>query len=279
MKSIALIALLAVGAVIYLSSSNDNAEFENFLATYNKGYNSVSEYEMRKAIFEDNLNYINQMNSENHSFTLGMNEFGDLTLEEFKARLGYKPSKPTVEPVNTGRIVPSAHETVDWSKHVNKVKNQGSCGSCWAFSAVAALESAHSIAGHGLRDLSEQQLVDCDPKSHGCNGGEMFYAFEYYEKHGACFAENYPYNAKDQTCKASQCEKDTAPIKSHELIMKNDPNIIYEHLELAPLSLGVAAGNRAWSFYRSGVVDEKSGCGTNLDHGVLLAGYDAKFKT
>lgn len=162
MKSFALVALLAVGAVLYLSYSSQNSEFEIFLSTYNKSYNSVQEYELRRKIFEENTALINKHNSEGHSFTLKMNQFGDLTDEEFKSRLGYRAAGRPDQPLNEGEVVSQARETVDWTAqgHVNKIKNQGSCGSCWAFSAVGALESAHSIAGHGLRSLSEQQLVD-----------------------------------------------------------------------------------------------------------------------
>merc|ERR1712187_587017 len=94
---------------------------------------------------------------------------------------------------------------VDWSTSgkVNPVKNQGSCGSCWAFGAVGALEPSYALATGTLTNLAEQQLVDCDKSSNGCSGGLSRYSFSgYYKTHGACATNSYPYAARDGTCKS-----------------------------------------------------------------------------
>ena len=281
MKAIAIIGLLAVVTSLYFMSmpTHDNSGFEAFIAEFQKSYNTEDEYNYRRAVFESNVDMINRENAKGHTYTLGVNQFADLTLDEFKSMLGYIPVKEHNNLSVNGPVVPKSDETIDWKEKgdVNDVRNQGACGSCWAFSAVAALEGAYAIKNGALKQFSEQQLVDCDTTSSGCNGGEMFWAFQYYEKHGACFRENYLYTGYDGQCKASDCESDSPKISSYVLIEKNDPTIIHTNLAKTPLSLGVAAGNSIWQFYSGGVVSEssESACGHRLDHGVLMAGYHA----
>lgn len=250
-----------------------------FLAKYRKSYTSVNEYEFRKAIFEKSQKIIDEENAKGQSFTLAMNQFGDWTDEEYRSILGYMRTRPHVKPANWGMEVPKSDETIDWVAKgaVSAIKNQGSCGSCWTFSAVGALEGAHAIAGNGdIQQFAEQQLVDCSKNgNYGCNGGEMYNAFAWYKTHGACFEESYKYTAKNQQCADSKCANDSKPISSYNLIEKNDPSIIHAELKHAPHSLGVEAGNSIFRYYSSGVIKSDS-CGHNLDHGVLLVGYDAE---
>ena len=244
MKAVAIIGLLAVVTSLYFMSmsTHDNSGFETFISEYQKSYNTEDEYNYRRSIFESNVDKINRENAKGHSYTLGVNQFADLTLDEFRSRLGYIPMKEHNDLSVNGPVVPKSDETIDWQKKgaVNPPRDQGACGSCWAFSAVAALEGAYFLENEKLVKFSEQQLVDCDTTSSGCGGGEMFWAFQYYEKHGACFRENYKYTATDGTCKASACESDSPKISSYSLIEENNPTKIHTELAKAPLSLGVA---------------------------------------
>jgi len=156
-------------------------------------------------IFANNLQKINTVNSSNKSYTLGVNQFADMTPEEFsKAVLGFKPELKTKQNkfhVNNGLTV----DSIDWREKgaVQAIKNQGQCGSCWAFSAVGSLESEDFVHGSGLGNFSEQQLVDCSRSygNMGCNGGLMDYAFEFVIDHGITSEDSYPYTARDGTCK------------------------------------------------------------------------------
>lgn len=282
MKTIAVISiLLAVSAVYFMNSSTSpNAEFEEYIGKYAKNYVTLEEYNFRKSIFDSNMEYVRRENAKGHSYILGATQFADWTLEEFKSILGYKPMRPFRELNGEEETILGDYESIDWNQagDVSAVPNQGSCGSCWAFSAVAALESAHAVHGDGLFKFSEQQLVDCDPQSNGCNGGEMYYAFQYYEQHGACLEKNYKYTARDGTCKDSTCDTDSSSISSYVLIQDNDPSEIHDNLQYGPHSIGVAAGSIVWQLYFGGVVHESEEfiCGHNLDHGVLLTGYNSE---
>ncbi|KAG2608128.1 hypothetical protein PVAP13_4NG282500 [Panicum virgatum] len=163
---------------------------------------------LRLEVFRDNLRYIDARNAEAdaglHDFRLGLTPFADLTLEEFRGRvLGFQFQSPrrndTADEDEDGfgdqlAAVPSA---VDWRRSgaVTRVKNQGSTGGCWAFSAVAALEGINKIVTGKLISLSEQQLIDCDRKSHGCKGGRMDYAFQFVIRNGGIASEaDYPFS-------------------------------------------------------------------------------------
>jgi len=105
---------------------------------------------------------------------------------------------PTVLPIND---LPAS---IDWREKgaVNPVQNQGQCGSCWAFSSTAAIEGAHQIKTGNLLKLSEQQFVDCDTKSSGCNGGLEVWAFAYAENNAIELETEYPYKGRDGSCNA-----------------------------------------------------------------------------
>jgi cathepsin L len=142
-----------------------------------------------------------------HTYTLGMNEFADWTIEEFKNKiLGTRRNKTASKTGSSGTFfgLPKhmkAADSVDWREQgaVTPIKNQGQCGSCWAFSTTGSLEGAHFRATGQLVSLSEQQLVDCSGKynNEGCNGGLMDNAFQYVRANGGLDSEeSYPYHAK-----------------------------------------------------------------------------------
>lgn len=209
-----------------------------------------------------------------------MNKFGDWTQEEKLRIMGFKASTSRQSlPANYGKTVRKADASIDWTAKgvVSPVKDQSHCGSCWAFSAVGALESAFAIRCDGpktVQQFSEQQLVDCETDDQGCNGGEMYHAFNYYKSHGACFEEHYPYEGTDNACRSTSCETDTQHISAYNLITNNDPEEIYQNLVWGPHSIGVKADSDVFMYFSSGVIDDDS-CGTEMNHGVLLTGYIA----
>jgi C1A family cysteine protease len=157
----------------------------------------------------------NSMNG--NTYQLGLNEFADWTPSEFKRLLGSKKAvkgTDNTEILDTENISPK-----DWRDNnaVNAVKNQGGCGSCWAFSTIGAVEGAHAIATGTLLNLSEQQLVDCSKENEnaGCNGGLMDDAFEHLKTHGSVLQSDYPYTGRDGTCQET---KKTEKVKVSKFI-------------------------------------------------------------
>lgn len=154
-------------------------QFHGFMETHGKAYTSHEEYLYRFKIFRDNLNKINIHNVSGKSYTMGVNQFADLTKEEFKAQYLSTFTKP-LNPVFEVEDV-SLPSSVDWRKEgaVTGVKDQGQCGSCWSFSATGCTEGAYFLAYKSLVSFSEQELVSCSESygNNGCNGGLMDYAF------------------------------------------------------------------------------------------------------
>uniref|UniRef100_A0A8C8GEC9 Cathepsin H n=1 Tax=Oncorhynchus tshawytscha TaxID=74940 RepID=A0A8C8GEC9_ONCTS len=208
MKTLVLL-IFAVYSVtsLYPFSEEGEYHFKLWMSQYNKVYD-MEEYYHRLQIFIENKRRIDYHNEGNHKFTMGLNQFSDLTFAEF--RKSFLLTEPQNCSATKGSHVSSNGpypESVDWRKkghYVTAVKNQGPCGSCWTFSTTGCLESVTAIATGKLLQLSEQQLVDCAQafNNHGCNGGLPSQAFEYikYNK-GIMTEEDYPYTAHDDTCK------------------------------------------------------------------------------
>ncbi|KAE8725724.1 Cysteine proteinase RD21a [Hibiscus syriacus] len=254
--------------------------YEEWLVHHGKAYNGLGEKEKRFWIFKDNLRFIDEHNSdESHSFKLGLNRFADLTNEEYRSTyLGVKKPNRKVSKRSyryASRVGEALPDSVDWRKKgaVAPVKDQGSCGSCWAFSTIAAVEGINQIVTADLISLSEQELVDCDRGyNEGCNGGLMDYAFEFIINNGGIDTEeDYPYTARDGRCDPSRKNAKVVSIDSYEDVPANDEVALKKAASNQPISVAIEAGGRAFQLYQSGVFDGI--CGTQLDHGVTVVGY------
>lgn len=243
---------------------------------------SAQEYPRRLSNYKASLERMKVQNGKNPLATYAPNRFSDLTVEEFRfLYLMNKTSTPAqalaisclangITAEAAGYRKPEAvPASWDWrSKNkVTPVKDQGQCGSCWAFSATAAYEARFHIAQKSetvKTYFSEQQVVDCDTKSQGCNGGWMDYAFEYLHGHPFCSEDDYPYYAVDMSCEDSKCTGSQTMRGYHDIPAGNEDALL-EALVNGPVSVAVDANE--WSFYSGGIVDS---CGTDLDHGVTL---------
>lgn len=279
------------GQQLELIEYNDWKEFTSWQEKFNKVYASNEDMETRFQVFRSNLRAIIEHNAVlDQNFTLGVNQFSDLTPEEFKA-LYVSGLKIVDDESSVSAMVGSygcksytstastAPASVDWrlKNAVTSVKDQGQCGSCWTFSSTGASEGAWAIAKGQLIDLSEQQLVDCATGvsygSHGCNGGQMEGADKYLIEHGQCSLASYPYTSgttmKEGTCKT--CTS-VARFTSCSDVKPNDQISLKGAVAMQPVSVAIEADTRYFQSYSGGILDAST-CGTSLDHGVLVVGY------
>ena len=296
-KAVALLGLMlcAAGIVAYVSYSSVSTlqlwstadedcarhAFIRFKRDHNKLYSTAEEDLYRFRVFKQAIIKIEAMNeASTHNNGIGasfaVNKFADLTEAEFKSMyLGYlgKPVAVTDGeeplPVSTGD-----HDVIDWvfENKVSAVKDQGACGSCWAFSATGSLESAYAIKNGNVVTFSEQQLVDCSAKegNHGCNGGLMDNAFTYFESNSAESESSYPYTAQDGQCSADSSQG-IVKVSSYTDVTYNDEEALYTALKQQPISVAIDATQIM--YYHDGVITPDFCNFQKLDHGVLLVGY------
>jgi len=252
-------------------------------------YNSEVEDAKRKETFESNMDLIRTQNAqEDKTWFAAVNEFSDWTNDEFRAmRTGHRPDHqtPKVSLKSNLADLPEKHDWRDTDGIVTPPKNQASCGSCWAFSAVQSLESHYAIAtGEAAPILSPQQIVSCAPNpdhcggTGGCQGSTQPLAFNYTAGAGITLASDYPYTSSIGI--TGKCKEDKInPVAQNdgvEVLETNDYTALITAVhDKGPISISVAAGGIGWQLYGGGVYSDTGtfSCGFTVDHAVQLVGY------
>ncbi|XP_050499586.1 cathepsin L-like proteinase isoform X3 [Diabrotica virgifera virgifera] len=283
--------LFVAFAVIILSASalSLNDHWENFKVKHGKAYKNPIEERVRFSVFQSNLKLINEHNAKYEQglvgYTMAINQFADITPEEFKAKLGMQAKNipnikktPHVQDVNA-----EVPDSIDWRQKgaVLGVKDQGDCGSCWAFSTTDSLEGQNYIINGKSVGLSEQELLDCssDYGNGDCEeGGLMTNAFEYIEDNGIESESSYPYTGRQGTCRRS-ASKSELKIKGYKEPADNEEALRQAVGTVGPISAAIYA--EPIQFYNSGIFNSKQ-CVNNvnyLDHGILVVGYGEENNT
>ncbi|GAQ77563.1 hypothetical protein KFL_000010120 [Klebsormidium nitens] len=260
-------------------------KFGAFLVQYGKNYTG-SQYLHRLKVFRDNLvkATLNQLNDPGAQH--GITQFSDLTEEEFQhyylgLASAHEPGEsiPVAPPLPTGDLP----ETFDWRDRgaVTPVKNQGMCGSCWAFATTGAIEGAHYVKTGELVSLSEQELVDCDHEcdpnfpeacDSGCSGGLPNNALEWIVDKGGLVSEaDYPYSGQDGTCKLTDSLTIAAKVDNFSRVAVDEEQIAANLVKFGPLAIGINANYL--QTYIGGVTCPLICNRHALNHGVVLVGY------
>jgi len=259
------------------------AKWKSFKQVHERDYANEDEHDRRFNIFMNNIDKINRHNAEGHSWKMGVTPFADLTPEEFKNKTSCMGGLRK----NHGEAIKVLDESeaaasVDWDAEgmVTPVKNQGQCGSCWAFSTTGSVESRAAISAHAQSptSLSEQELVSCSfsDGNNGCNGGLMDYGFKYVKAQGGlCSEADYPYTAANDRfqCQSSRaaCSQKYDAISSYADVTSNSMAQLEAAVTQGPVSIAIEADQSSFQLYKSGVFEGR--CGKKLDHGVLVVGY------
>lgn len=272
MNKLSTLLLLVLVAV---AMAQDEPTFADAKLKFGVKFVNAADEAYREGIFNANLRSIRANNANpSNTHKEGVNQFTFLSMVEFKnTYLGTRPPQNVQLSALTPSLTWPPASSKDWTtvpNVVTVVKNQGKCGSCWAFSAVAAMESlrfqAYGVAG---ANFSEQQLVSCSSAygNQGCNGGWMHYAYNYVKAKGIVNEGTYPYTSGSTgvsgTCKAVS---NTFKISGYTNVSRNCDSVAAA-VQVRPLSVAVDASN--WSPYRSGIL---SSCGIEVNHAVLLVG-------
>jgi len=284
MRSI--LVLFAVLAVSFAIGFADLSAFDSWAKKYGKTYNTAQEKAVRMRNFVASLQRIGQKNANNTNGAMyGLTKFSDMTPEEFSSTVLMKNRIFPQHNVEVDILKPSrigAPSSFDWrtasNTPITPVKDQGQCGSCWAFSVAETAESVNILNGNGNANslrVSEQQIVDCDTSDDGCNGGLPESAWTYIISTGGLDSESsYPYTAEDGTCQFN-AKNIVAKVSGWKYATSSgDETTLQTNLLAQPISICVDAAN--WQDYTSGVMTAwECAWVVELDHCVQLVGYNS----
>lgn len=280
MRTAALVLFFAALAFGALTEKEYQQAFTDWMQKHEKSY-THDEFFMRYNIWKKNYDFILEENKKDLPYKLAMNHLGDLTDAEFRIYYLGTPIEVHIplhgEEVEVTPMNVNVPDSVNWIDKgaVTPVKDQGACGSCWAFSTTGAVEGCHQQLSGQLVGLSEQNLLDCSGKygNMGCQGGLMTQAMDYIIANKGIDTEKaYPYETVTRTCRFKP-ENVGATLRSYTNVRQGDENDLMAKIATGPTSVAIDASRSSFRFYSSGVYYD-SGCSSySLDHGVLAVGY------
>jgi type II secretory pathway pseudopilin PulG len=271
---LAILAVAVAARVAPQSEAQYQRQFVQFVRDFGKQYDQAEFFD-RFNTFKSWVDFVANHNAANNTWEAGINEFSDMTSEQFRAMYlsGLNVAGlPNIQQVEVD--ISDLPNDVDWRSKgaVNPVKNQGSCGSCWAFSTTGTIEGFTFVKTGTLPNLAEQQLVDCakTPNTKGCSGGWPWAATQWVGTNGGlCDQKAYPYTARDGTCK-----KTCTPIaKVSGVVQQKGEDQLAKGVDGMPVSICLDAGG--FQSYKGGVFSGP--CGTQMNHAVLAVGYTAQY--
>ena len=272
-----MLSLFSVCARSVLYKQHEEQSFVQWMRSTNNMFTG-EEYQTRLGVWMANKRLVQEHN-KNGEFRLEMNHLAHYTPAEYKAILGFKPNlAKRVEAVPSNFMAPAS---IDWrdKKVVNPIKDQGQCGSCWAFSAVQAQESLYKIMAGKLQSLSEQNLVDCVLLCYGCNGGLMAFAYSYVCNHQSgkwMLEDDYPYTAVDGTCKFDSSKATSKTTGYFDITEGSESELQLKVTTWGPAAVAIDASHMSFQLYSSGIYDESACSSENLDHGVGCVGFGSE---
>nr|XP_049691692.1 procathepsin L-like isoform X3 [Helicoverpa armigera] len=275
-----LVTLAASKSSIFFDIEDAMEHFENFLREHGKEYSSEEEKAKRFEIFVENLRRANELNQQSEHTEFGITQFSDLTQEEFIDFVTGLPSNMTLR-TNSCRMITDAQvpnaqvpESHDWRKHniVSRVKFQGECGSCYTFSSTGNIESQYAKKYGSLVELSEQQILDCDRGSDGCEGGFMTSAFSSIIEMGGIETESsYPYAGRQQYCRFNPRRAVVKLAGCYHYNLRSQEKLKQILYSQGPISIGVKSNN--FHLYTRGVMRDELCNAGDVNHAILLVGY------
>ncbi|XP_035727441.1 digestive cysteine proteinase 1-like [Vespa mandarinia] len=262
-----------------------NVAFRRFKKTHKKYYNNETEHINRKELFRQNMRFIHSINRANLGYQLDVNHLADRSTLEMKAlrgkqyTKGYNGGEPF--PYDIEQEIANVPDSIDWRLYgaVTPVKDQSVCGSCWSFGTTGAVEGAYYMRYGKLVRLSQQALIDCSWGfgNNGCDGGEDFRSYQWIMKHGGIPSEDEygGYLGQDGYCHINNVTM-AAKISGYVNVTSGSVDALKVALaNHGPISVGIDASHKSFSFYSHGVYYEPA-CGNTvdkLDHAVLAVGY------
>jgi len=279
--AVALTIVAASSATLYVQDhAQQKSLWESFKTEHSRSYETMDEETQRFAFFLENLKMADLRNAaelkNNGNAVHGVTKFSDLSQAEFESRFltsDISKKDKSVVAVEISTPVDASAGLVDWTgKLTTPVKDQGYCGSCWAFSATEQIESDSMRTLKTSYLLSPQQITSCDTTSQGCNGGWTEHAYNYVKKAGGIETDaNYPYTSyqgKTGTCTAT-ASKYVINVSSYTTI-KGESSMASYVQTTGPLSVCLDANS--WNSYTGGIMTT---CGQQVDHCVQAVGVDA----
>ena len=253
-------ALAAIAGLAAAEMSAEMTTYMNYISQHAKSYENMQEFYDRFQLFQQADAAIAELNSANSRATFGHNKFSDWTHQEYVSMLGLRNEEmPEVYINKDANIESTTGDSVDWrdvSGVVTPVKDQGQCGSCWAFSATEAVESAWVIAGNSQEILSPQELVDCSKgllSNHGCNGGMYYHGWKWEETHKTMRESDYPYVSGTTKEAQSTCGYDESKgvffVSGYESVSADTDSIKAAIKDHGPVSVAINAESRVFQSY------------------------------